>query len=490
MAQTESSQGAGAQPNMEQAYQVVVIGAGPGGYVAAIKSAKLGLKTAIVEGKDIGGTCLNRGCIPTKTLAHTSDAYRNVQRASLFGIKAKSLSLDFDAIRARKESIVDTLREGVKKLLEAHGVQILTGFAQIVSPSEVRVSPADGGDALVLQTESIIIATGTSPQLPDIEGVQLPGVYTSDSILDELPFPKSMAIMGGGVTGMELAHIYNDFGTEVSVFVGSERPLRFLDRELGQSLAMEMKKKGIALTTKTVLRKIEAIPGQPDASLRVVYEYKDEERSIDVDAVLIAKGRRHKVSSVLAPEFECELACERGYILVDEHMRTSVPGIYAIGDIISTGPQLAHAASAEGVMAASAIAGVDCVRRLDIVPSCIYTSPEIAYVGMSESEAKKAGIKARSGKFPMAGNGKTLIEDSGRSFMKIVVDEDDRIIGAQLMCAHATDIIGELAVGIAAGLTVSEMLQVVRPHPTFEEAVGETLDMLAGGAIHSMPRMK
>ena len=196
MAQTESSQGAGAQPNMEQAYQVVVIGAGPGGYVAAIKSAKLGLKTAIVEGKDIGGTCLNRGCIPTKTLAHTSDAYRNVQRASLFGIKAKSLSLDFDAIRARKESIVDTLREGVKKLLEAHGVQILTGFAQIVSPSEVRVSPADGGDALVLQTENIIIATGTSPQLPDIEGVQLPGVYTSDSILDELPFPKSMAIMG------------------------------------------------------------------------------------------------------------------------------------------------------------------------------------------------------------------------------------------------------------------------------------------------------
>lgn len=290
---------------------------------------------------------------------------------------------------------------------------------------------------------------------------------------------------------MEFASIYASYGAEVTVLVTSDYALRSLDKELGQSLALEMKKKGGKVVTRAILQKIEAVNGathQEGDSLLLTYTAKDVEQTLEVDAVLMAKGRKAQVDTVLSEGFALE--CNNGKIVVDENMQTSQKGVYAIGDITNAGPELAHAASAEGILAACAIAGVPCAKRLDLVPSCIYTSPEIASVGMSEAEANQAGIQVKTAKFPMAGNGKTILTGQGRSFIKLVANEQDQVIGAQLMCARATDIIGELALGIAAGLTVAQMLEIARPHPTFEEAVGEALESLEGTSIHSMPRRR
>lgn len=515
------------QVSKQVQYEVVVIGAGPGGYVAAIKATQLGLDVAVVEQGDIGGTCLNRGCIPTKTLLHTAELYEEMERASMFGISVGEPSLDFDTLRSRKEEVCTNLREGVEQLLTANGVHIIRGRARVLSSTQVEVELScevgpegdassfervkgagepvgqDTSDAqdetLIITTKNIIIASGTSPLIPQIEGADLPGVYTSDSLLAEVPSVKRLAVIGGGVIGMEFASVYTSFGSEVTVLVTSDYALRSLDRELGQSLSMEFKKKGAQVITRAVLTKIEtvgegAVQGQETAQdcsstpLCLTYTVKDEEKTLDVDAVLLAKGRATELDGLFSSDLQPQI--ERGKIVVDEYMRTSVEGVYAIGDITDAGPELAHAASAEGIIAASHIAGEACTRRLDLVPNCIYTSPEIACVGLSEAEAKQQGLTVKTAKFPLAGNGKTLITAQGRSFIKIVTDEAEHVLGAQLMCARATDIIGELALGIAAGMTVSEMLEVVRPHPTFEEAVGEALELIEGNAIHSMPRKR
>lgn len=507
--------------DQQEPYQVVVIGAGPGGYVAALAAAHLGLTVAVIEQAEVGGTCLNRGCIPTKTLLHTAELFDEMKEAATFGIKVDGTALDFDALRTRKESMCDTLRKGVEGLLDGNGIAVIRGHATIISQTQVKVEcMGDDGaiGASIVTTENIVIATGTRPELPAIPGIDLPGVHTSDTILEDIPHVERLAVLGGGVIGVEFASIYASFGTEVSVLIASDRPLRALDRELGQSLSMELKKKGASIITRASVLRIEkttadqtSFHDQASANgqesphvqagsheqessltqahpLRVVYSVKDEEQALEVDAVLVAKGRNGDIGSLLGEGLS--LDCEGGRIIVDERMRTSIEGIYAIGDICTAGEELAHSASAEGMMAVSAIADVPCEKRLDLIPTCIYTSPEIACVGMTEAEAKEAGITVRTGKFPMAGNGKTLITNQGRSFMKIIADQEDRVIGAQLMCARATDIIAELAVGIAAGLTVSQMLEVARPHPTFEEAVGEALESITGTAIHALPKRR
>lgn len=516
------------QQRDNECYDVTIIGAGPGGYVAAITAAQMGLTVAVVEQAEVGGTCLNRGCIPTKTLLHTAEMYEDLQHASTFGLSAGHISLDYETLRSRKVQVCNTLRQGVEDLLKANGVKLIRGRGTVASSTQVLIEGCsddapvcgntgtaagsthgciNGSASYTLNTKNIIIATGTTPQAPETEGMNLPGVYTSDTILEAIPQLKRLAVIGGGVIGVEFASIYAAYGAEVTLLITSERPLRSLDKELGQSLSMEMKKKGVNVVTRATVQRIET--GSPlsvvhpsedsgsddrhsgseaKSALSVVYSSKGEGHRVEVDAVLVAKGRTVNLDGVLAPGLE--LICEQGCIAVDENMQTSIEGIYAIGDICNAGSQLAHAASAEAMLAVHAIAGKPCTKRLDLIPSCIYTSPEIACVGLTEAEAKEKGIAIKVGKYPMAGNGKTIITQQGRSFIKIVADENEQVIGAQLMCARATDIVGELALGIAAGMTVEHMLQIARPHPSFEEAVGEALEQVVGTSIHSMPRRR
>lgn len=462
-------------------YQLAVIGAGPGGYVAAIKAAQLGLKTAIIEQAEIGGTCLNRGCIPTKTLLHTADLIDEMQHAETFGITAEKIAVDLPALRIRKNEVIEQLRSGVEQLLSANKVEVIRGKATIDTEKQLHIETAEGKQ--VISAENIIIATGSSPAIPPIPGIDLPSVHTSDTLIDEVPETKRLVIIGGGVIGMEFASIYRSFGAEVTVLEAADRIIPLLDRELAQSLSMVMKKKGCAIIPKALVKKITSGDGD---SLYVEYESKDESFTVEADAVLVAIGRKSAMSEIFEEGILPEI--KEGRIVVDEHQRTSIDGIYAIGDISSGGLQLAHAASAQGIVAVSTITQKPCEIKLGIIPSCIYTSPEIASIGMTEKEAKDAGITFSVGKYSMAGNARSIITAQERSFAKVIADEKGVIIGAQLMSAHATDIIGELGLGITAGLTASQMLEAVRPHPTFAEAVGEALEAVSGASIHSMPK--
>lgn len=464
---------------------IAVIGGGPGGYVAAIKAAQLGAECILVEKGHVGGTCLNRGCIPTKTYLHAAELYAEMSRAAELGISVEGAHVDYPAMRSRVAQVVEELRGGIETLLAANGITLLRGIGRVEAPGKVSVvlnePDEDGRTEVSIEAESIIVAAGSTPAAPPIEGTDLPGVHTSDTILEELPEARRIVIVGGGVIGMEFAGIYADLGSEVTVLEFAPRILATMDREFGQSLGMSLKKRGGSIVTNACVKSI----AQTDGGLSVAYETKGEEAFVEADAVLIATGRRTDVESAFAPD--CLPDSERGRITVDGACRTSVPGVFAIGDIADAGPQLAHAASAQGIVAAMAARGLESTLRLDLIPSCVYTSPEIASVGMTEREAKDAGIAAKTGKFAMSGNGKTVIAGLDRSFMKVVADEDGRLLGAQFMCGRATDMVGEMALAIAQGMTAEEAANVVRAHPTFEEGIGEALESLLGGAIHAMP---
>ncbi|MCL2826817.1 MAG: dihydrolipoyl dehydrogenase [Eggerthellaceae bacterium] len=464
-------------------YQVAVIGAGPGGYVCAIKAALLGLRVVLVEQAEVGGTCLNRGCIPTKAMLHAGELLDQVKDARTFGLSAEAACVDFPVLRTRVAAAIDQLRSGVEDLIAANGIDLVRGKAAIESPTRFNVEGADGVSHCI-EAENIVIATGSAPALPPIEGIGLDGVYTSDTLLEKLPELHSLAIIGGGVIGMEFASVYASFGAQVSVLEALDSILPGCDRELSQGLRMTMRKRGCAIEEKALVKSI--APGAEPGRLTVDYEVKGVQKQIEADAVLVATGRRASPESLFAEGVVP--ACSQGRIEVDAQCRTSVEGIFAIGDVSKAGPQLAHAASAQGIVAACAIAGKPCDIRLDIVPSCVYTTPEIAWVGMTEAEAKARCIEARTGRYSLAGNAKSLITDQSRSFVKVVADEQGAIIGAQLMCARATDIVSELALGISQGLTADQMLAIMRPHPTYEEAVGEALEALTGASIHTMPR--
>ncbi len=469
-------------------FQVVVVGAGPGGYVAAITAAQLGLSCAVVEMADVGGTCLNRGCIPAKTILHAAELIDGIGKARLFGVEVGRAHVDWAALRKRTQDVSVRLRSGVEGLLSANAVTLVRGRARVCAGGVVSVSCPDGSSC-ELVGDDVIIAAGSYPARPPIPGINLPGVIDSDDVLPDVPQFSRLAIIGGGVIGCEIASAYAAFGCEVCILEMESRLLPTMDRELGQSLGATLKKRGVCVETGAAVRSVEQGDGQGDGSLRVSFERRGTLNELAVDAVLVATGRRCDVDAVFseggAPK------TNRGRIVVDEKMRSSREHIYAIGDIADAGPQLAHAASAQGVIAVHAIANRPCGINLNSVASCVYTSPEIASVGITEAEAKGHGIAVRTGKYLMAGNGKTLIGDLDRGFVKIVSAKDDgRVLGAQLLCGRASDIIGELSVALGCGLCVDDLEHIVHPHPTFVEGVGEAIEAFGHGSIHAMPRKR
>ncbi len=451
-------------------YQLIVIGAGPGGYEAAIHAAKLGLKTAVVENRHAGGTCLNRGCIPTKTLLHSSEVYSTLTSGKAHGVKVDNLSIDTASIFAYKDEVVEKLRGGIETLFKQGKIDYLRGTGTIIGEHTVKVTGEEGEQTYT--ADDIMIATGSVPALPPIPGLTLDKVYTSDDLLEgKVPEFNSMVIIGGGVIGVEFATFYNDLGREVTIVEGLDRLLPILDKEIGQNLNMILKKKGVTTYTGAMVSQIVENGDQ----LTVQFTAKEKEEAVSADIVLCAIGRRPNTNG-LFEEGGFAVEMERGRILVDENYQTNVPHIYAIGDV-SSKIQLAHVATAQGIACVHHIAGHEGGVNCNVIPSCIYVRPEIASVGMSEAEAKAAGIDVKVGKVTLFGNGKTVIAQSERSFMKVVAEaETGRILGAQFMCEHATDMISQITTAIVNNMTVADLKKAMRPHPTFEEAFGEALN--------------
>ena len=453
-------------------YQLIVIGAGPGGYTAALRAAKLGLHTAIVERREVGGTCLNRGCIPTKTLLHASQVYSDAAEGARMGVHAGNISYDMGEIFAYKRSVSDKLRQGIHALLKGAKVDVVEGTAQITAPGEVTVTAPDGA-AVQYTAERILAATGSVNVRPPIPGLELPGVMTSDELLEGTDKPyESLVIIGGGVIGVEFATFYSNLGCRVTLVEGMANLLPMMDRELGQNLAQILKKKGVEVLTSAMVQSLEPAEG----GLCVHLRQKDKDVAVTGEKVLCAIGRRAYFDGLFAPEMMPSLNGKR--LLVDENYQTSIPGVYAIGDA-SSAVQLAHVAAAQGTDCVERMCGSKGTTDLRVIPSCIYSAPEIAVVGLTEAEAKEQGIPAVSGKCTLFSNARTIIEDPGRCFMKLVGRTDTReVIGAQLMCQHASDMISQISTAMVNHLTAEQLLSVMRPHPSFEEAMAEAVENL------------
>lgn len=452
---------------MEEKFDLVVIGAGPGGYEAAIEAAKKGMKTALIERRELGGTCLNRGCIPTKTIMHSTEIFAELKTCEHLGIHVADASYNMEEIQTRKDEVLGQLRSGIATLMKKNKVTVYEGTGKITGPHEVTVA---GAEEWILETDKILIATGSVPSMPPIPGIELPNVVNSDDLLNKKELYQHLVVIGGGVIGMEFASIYSALGCQVTVIEALDRILANMDKEIAQNLKMILKKRNVDIHTKAKVEKIEA--GE-NGKLICHYTEKEKEVQVEADGILVAVGRRAYTEELLGEGVE--LSMERGRILVDENYETSIPDIYAIGDVIG-GIQLAHVATAEGINAVAHMLHEKLPINIGVVPGCVYTNPEIATVGMSVEEAEAAGIGAVSKKYVMTANGKSVLSNQERGFIKVVAEESTgKIIGAQMMCARATDMISEFGTAIVGGMTLKEMRSVIRPHPTFSEGITEAV---------------
>lgn len=467
---------------MENKFEVIVIGAGPGGYVAAVKAAKLGFKTAVIEEGKAGGTCLNRGCIPAKAMIHASALYREMKEGDRFGIFASDVRFDYEKILEYKEETTKTLVQGVEQLLAANGVVTIHGKGTLLKGKRVRVVSEEGEE--VYSADHIVLAAGSKPLVLPLPGMDLPGVLTSDELFRLREAPKSLVIIGGGVISVEFATVFAALGTKVTIVEALPRIVPNMEKEISQNLKMVLKKRGIDIHTSASVQGVEA---DGDA-YACVFTEKEKEVRITGQYVLCAVGRCPNTDGLF--DAAAVPAMERGRVLVDGHFRTSIDGVYAIGDLIF-GTQLAHAASAQGICVAEELAEKERSIDVNAVPGCVYTDPEIASVGMTEDGAKEKGIAVNVGKFIMSANGKSLISKEERGFIKVVADSKSGVVlGAQMMCARATDMIGEFTTAVANGLTVEQLLKGMRAHPTYNEAVAEALEDVFGEAVHVMPKKK
>lgn len=475
---------------MADKFDLVVIGAGPGGYEAAVEGVQKGMKVALVENRELGGTCLNRGCIPAKTILHTAELYHELQSGPSIGLTAREPVIDMEMVQKRKDEVLEQLRKGIASLMKTNRISVFYGTGTILDREHVKVALSgektgekaeeqpDGQkqDQVVLETGHILIATGSVPACPPIPGSSLPGVVTSDGLLDKKDLFENLIIIGGGVIGMEFASVYSSLGHGVTVIEALDRILPTMDKEIAQNLKMIMKKRNVDIHTGAKVEEI--LRTEDGAGLICRYVEKDKPCEARADGILIAAGRRAYTGGLITDESSQEvkdMAMERGRIVTDETYETSVPGIYAIGDVTG-GIQLAHAATAQGRNAVAHMAGENMVIRTDIVPSCVYTNPEIGCVGISADEAKARGIEAVTKKYIMSANGKSILSQQERGFIKVVADSDShRILGAQMMCARATDMISQFAVAIANELTLEDMAKVIFPHPTFSEGILEAV---------------
>jgi dihydrolipoamide dehydrogenase len=464
------------------AFDVVIVGSGPGGYVAAIRAGQLGLKTALVERDPfLGGTCLHRGCIPTKALLENAARYQDLLHAGEFGLHVSGeVQVDWARVQERKRGVVQQLAGGVKGLLRKQKVDVVTGWGSLDGSRKVRVHSGgpDGEAVRTLEAKNIVIATGSVPR--GIPAAPFDGerILSSDHVLELASIPRSLAVIGAGAVGVEFASIYRDFGAEVTLVEALPRLLPIEDDEVSAELAKAFAGRGIAVRTNTKLAGAE----RTEAGVRVRLE-GDGAPEIEVEVLLVAIGRAPVSEGIGLDSVKIEV--DRGYIQVDESCETSEPGVYAIGDVIPT-PWLAHVASMEGVMVVERIAGRD-VRPVpyDETPNCTYCDPEVASVGLTERRAREAGHDVRVGKFPFLASGRAKIAGHTGGFVKIVADARyDAVLGIHIVGYKATELIAEAGAVLRLEGTVEELIQTIHAHPTLSESVHEAAHAVYGHAIH------
>lgn len=450
-------------------FDVIVIGGGPGGYVAAIRAAQLGLRAALVEKDALGGVCLNRGCIPTKSLLHAAALLRSAKEAGAFGLKITDSVLDYSKVTAQKERQVRRLGDGVRHLLEKNGVTLYAGAADIESPDCVCVA----GERL--RCRNIIIAVGSSPAAPKIEGIALPQVIDSDKALSLKVPPKSMLIVGGGVVGVEMAYIFRSFGCAVSVVELEERLVPQMDEMLSQSLESLLKKQGVKLYKRARVKAILAD--------RALCEGNAVPAEISAEKILVASGR-HSNGLTLALD-RIGITHDRGQIRTDAYLRTNIPNIFAVGDVRGQF-MLAHVASAEGIRAAENIAGQARAMDYSAIPQCIYTDPEAASVGLTERQAKEIGIDYQVSTVRAPSNGKSLIEDRLEGFVKILSERiSGKVLGAHIFAPHASEMLTQCTAAVRYKASARELTELIYPHPTISEMILEAASGIGGLAIHA-----
>lgn len=454
----------------------IVIGAGPGGYVAAIRAAQLGQKVTIVEKANMGGVCLNVGCIPSKALIAAGHRYENAKHSDVMGITAENVKVDFTKVQEFKSGVVNKLTGGVEGLLKGNKVDIVRGEAYFVDANTLRVM--DDNSAQTYTFKNAIIATGSRP-------IELPTFKFSKRVLDSTgalalqEIPEKIVVIGGGVIGIELGGAYANFGSQVTVLEGADDILVGFEKQMTSLVKRNLKKKGVEFITKALAKGVE----ENENGVTVKFEEKGEEKSFDADYVFVMVGRRPNTDELGLEQAGIKMT-ERGVIEIDKQCRTNVSNIYAIGDIVA-GPQLAHKASYEGKIAAEAIAGHNAEIDYLAIPAVVFSEPELASVGYTEQQAKEEGIEVTTAKFPFAANGRALALDSTDGFLKLVTrKEDGLVIGAQIAGASASDMIAELGLAIEAGMTAEDLAMTIHAHPTLGEITMEAAEVAIGSPIH------
>ncbi|BDB01548.1 dihydrolipoyl dehydrogenase [Clostridium botulinum] len=458
--------------------KLVVIGGGPGGYVAAIRGAQLGAEVTLIEKEKLGGTCLNIGCIPTKVLLHSSELLNEIKESRTLGIEVNNeVKINWTQLQNRKNTVVNTLVSGVSSLLEHNKVKVINGTAAFEGKSSIKVTK-DQGESENIQFDNVIISSGSVPFIPPIEGRELEGVIDSTGALSLDSIPKSMVIIGGGVIGIEFANIFSFLGCKVTVIEMLPYILPPVDREISEILKEKLKKDGIDIYNNCKVTKIE----NNNENLNVSFEEDNDKLNIEAQKVLIAVGRRANISNLNLESTGVYI--EKGCIWVNDNMETNIKGIYAIGDCTGKN-MLAHVASDQGIIAVENIMGKNKKMDYKTVPACVYTKPELASVGLTEEQAKQKGVDYKVGKFPLIYNGKSLIMNDTEGFIKIITDKKyEEILGVHILGPRATDLITEAALALRLEATLEEIITTVHAHPTIGEAMKEAALAVNKEAIH------
>jgi dihydrolipoamide dehydrogenase len=451
-------------------FDLVVIGAGPGGYVAAIRGAQLGMRVAVVERDRPGGVCVNWGCIPSKAILKCADLYEEMKNAAAYGISCPGLSADYGEVIRRSRKVAERMSRGVAFLFKKNGIELISGNAFVASPRTVRAGEEE------LEAGNILVATGTAVR--GLPGIEPDGetVITSDDALAQEALPSSVAVLGGGAVGVEFAYVYRAFGAEVTVIEMMDQLLPRVDREVAEELAKSFRRRGIRVLTSATAKSID----KARRTLQVSSAGKEE--TVSAGKILVAVGRKPLTEGMGLEA--CGVRLERGFIRVDDRFRTDCPTIHAIGDVIG-GMLLAHEASAEGIAAVEMMAGIETRRPdPDRIPACIYCQPEVAVIGLSEEEARRRGIAVKVSKFPFTALGRAVASGHTEGFVKMVADERyGEVLGCHIIGHGAPDLISELSLARTVEATFHEIGRTVHPHPTLPEAIREAALMLGGEAI-------
>ncbi|MCS7461605.1 dihydrolipoyl dehydrogenase [Paenibacillus doosanensis] len=471
---------------MTQAFDIVVLGGGTGGYIAAIRAAQLGKSVAVVERDKLGGTCLHRGCIPSKALLRSAEVYATMQESERYGIEAGSVRLHFPGVQARKQSIVEQMHKGVQFLMKKHNIQVFYGNGRLLSPSifsprsgSVSVEREDG-DIITLVPEKLIIATGSRPK--SLPGLETDGQYilNSDDALQMEEIPKSIIIIGGGVIGVEWASMLSDFGVQVTVVEYAPRLLPAEDADISRELERLLKKRGVRIVTGAKV--LSETVKKDDGAVTLDVQRGEDLQHLQADKALVCVGRQANIEDIGLQNTDVKMT--DGFIRVNETMQTAEAHIYAIGDV-NGGLQLAHVAGHEGIVAVEHICGLQPHPfGQHQVPRCVYTRPEVASLGWTEQQAAERGYDVKIGRFPFSAVGKAVVYGESEGFVKVIADKKTNdILGVHMIGPHVTDSISEAALAQLLDATPWEVGQAIHPHPTLSEALGEAMLAVDGRSM-------